>query len=269
LFNIAAMKPTFRRDQPGETRKEHADNHLTIYGVQAVLEAIDSGKELNKVLVQKDLKSAAIDSVINACKKRKVYFQFIPKESLSFPAGKTHQGVVAFISPVSYYKLEDLLPQLFEEGKDPFILVLDRITDVRNFGAIARSAFCGGVHAIVIPNQGSAQVTEDAIKTSAGALMKIPVCREQNMKTVMELLNQSGLRTVGCTEKANKQLPFIDLKGPVAIIMGSEEDGISNEIIRRCEVLAKIPLESGVGSLNVSVAAGIAVYETVRQRMVE
>jgi 23S rRNA (guanosine2251-2'-O)-methyltransferase len=247
--------------------KKPVDNPQAIYGIQAVLEALDSGTELNKVLVQKDIRNEQVDLIINLCKKKKVPFQFVPRESSIFPSGKNHQGVVAYASPITYYSLENLLPQLFEEGKVPFILVLDRITDVRNFGAIARSAFCGGVHAIVIPETGAAQVSDDAIKTSAGALLKIPVCRERNMKSTMELLNQSGVKTVGCTEKANKDLPFIELTGPVAIIMGSEEDGISNEVLRKCTDLAKIPLNMGIASLNVSVAAGIAVYETIRQRM--
>jgi 23S rRNA (guanosine2251-2'-O)-methyltransferase len=243
------------------------ENPQAIYGIQAVMEALDSGIEINKVLVQKDIKNAHIDAIVNVCKKQKVPVQFVPRESSIFPGSKNHQGVVAYSSPVTYHKLEDLLPKLFEEGKVPFILLLDRITDVRNFGAIARSAFCGGVHAIVIQESGAAQVSDDAIKTSAGALLKIPVCRERNMKTTMELLNQSGIKTVACTEKANKDLQFIDLTEPVCVIMGSEEDGISNEVLRKCSVLAKIPLNVGVSSLNVSVAAGIAIYETVRQRM--
>jgi 23S rRNA (guanosine2251-2'-O)-methyltransferase len=243
------------------------DNPQAVYGIQAVLEALNSGVELNKVFVQKDIRNDQLDLIINLCKKQKVPFQFIPRESSVLASNKNHQGVVAYVSPITYHKLEDLLPQLFEEGKVPFILVLDRITDVRNFGAIARSAFCGGVHAIVIPETGAAQVSEDAIKTSAGALLKIPICRERNMKSTMELLNQSGVKTVACTEKANKDLPFISLKEPVAIIMGSEEDGISTEVMRKCSDFAKIPLNMGVASLNVSVAAGIAIYETVRQRM--
>lgn len=243
------------------------DNPQAIYGIQAVLEALNSGSQLNKVLVQKDIRNAQLDVIINLCKKQKVPFQFVPRESSVFPATKNHQGVVAYVSPITYHKLEDILPALFEEGKVPFILLLDRITDVRNFGAIARSAFCAGVHAIVIPESGAAQVSDDAIKTSAGALLKIPVCREHNMKTVMELLNQSGVQTVACTEKANKDFQFIDLTGPVCIILGSEEDGISNEVLKKCSVFAKIPLDQGLASLNVSVAAGIAVYETVRQRM--
>jgi 23S rRNA (guanosine2251-2'-O)-methyltransferase len=246
---------------------KRTENSQAVYGIHAVLEALDSGVELNKVLIQKDIRNTQMDTIINLCKKQKVPFQFVPRESSAFISSQNHQGVVAYVSPISYYKLEDLLPQLFEEGKVPFILLLDRITDVRNFGAIARSAFCGGVDAIVIPESGAAQVSEDAIKTSAGALLKIPVCREKNMKSTMELLNQSGVQTVACTEKANKDLNFIDLTGPVCIILGSEEDGISTEVLRKCSVLAKIPLNKGLASLNVSVAAGIAVYETLRQRM--
>ncbi len=246
---------------------EHKKDHTQIYGIHAVSEALSSGTELNKIIIQKGLRNPQTDEIMKLARQRGIPVQQVPRESNVFPHSRNHQGVIAIISPVSYYKLEDIIPQLFEEGKTPFILVLDHITDVRNFGAIARTAFCGGVHAIVIPEQGGAPVNEDAIKTSAGALMKIPVCREKNYKTVMELLNQSGIKTVACTEKGNKELPFVDLTEPVAIVMGSEETGISNEVIRKCAQLVKIPLEAGVSSLNVSVAAGIAIYETVRQRM--
>jgi 23S rRNA (guanosine2251-2'-O)-methyltransferase len=244
-----------------------AENAQAVYGIHAVLEALDSGLELNKVLIQKDIRNEQFDLIINLCKKQKVPFQFVPRESFASMSAKNHQGVVAYVSPITYYNLEDLLPQLFEEGKTPFILLLDRITDVRNFGAIARSAYCAGVDTIIIPESGAAQVSEDAIKTSAGALLKIPVCREKNMKSTMELLNQSGVQTVACTEKANKDLNFVDLTIPTCIVMGSEDTGISTEVLKKCSVLAKIPLNKGVASLNVSVAAGIAVYETIRQRM--
>lgn len=246
---------------------ERKKNEAQVYGIHAVTEALNSGTELNKIIMQKGLRNPQVDDIMKEARKRGIPVQMVPKESNVFPHSRNHQGVIATISPVSYYKLEDIIPQLYEEGKVPFILVLDHITDVRNFGAIARTAYCGGVHAIVVPEQGGAPVNEDAIKTSAGALMKIPVCRERNYKTVMELLNQSGIKTIACTEKGNKELPFVDLKEPVAIVMGSEETGISTEVLRKCAQLAKIPLEMGVSSLNVSVAAGIAIYETVRQRM--
>lgn len=251
-----------------ENRKPKEPKNL-IFGMHAVLEALEGGTELNKIIIQKGLsKSDESERIVKLAKTQQVPIQFVPRENSLFPVGKNHQGILAFIAPVSYHQLELLLPSIFEKGTDPFILVLDRITDVRNFGAIARTAFCAGVNAIVIPDAGSAQITEDAIKTSAGALLTIPVCRERNMKTVMELLNQSGVTTVACTEKANKDLPFMDLTGPIAIIMGSEEDGISNELLRKSTLMAKIPMNAGVSSLNVSVACGIALYEVVRQRLV-
>jgi 23S rRNA (guanosine2251-2'-O)-methyltransferase len=239
----------------------------TVYGIHAVEEAMASGKEINKLIVIKgQQRHALVEQLLSDARKKGITVQQVPRESNAFPRDRNHQGIVAHISPVAYYQLENLLPDLFEKGLEPAILVLDHITDVRNFGAIARSAYSLGMHAIVIPKQGSVQVTDDAIKTSAGALMNIPVCRETNMKTVMELLNQSGVHTVGLTEKANKELPFVALTGPVAIIMGSEETGLSTDALKRCAALAKIPMSAAnVGSLNVSVAAAIAMYERIRQ----
>jgi 23S rRNA (guanosine2251-2'-O)-methyltransferase len=244
------------------------EDNNTAYGVHSVEEALQSGQEINKIIVAKGAKHALIDEIVKQARKRGIAVQLVPKEAPVFPRQRNHQGVIAFIAPVTYHKLEQVIPSLFETGKNPFILVLDHITDVRNFGAIARTALCMGVHAIVIQHQGSVQVTDDAIKTSAGALMSIPVCREHNMKTTMELLNQSGITTVGLTEKANKELPFADLSGPIALIMGNEETGLSNDVLKRCTQLAKIPMKtSKVGSLNVSAAAAIAMYERVKQSL--
>lgn len=253
--------------RPKGLPEKSKNTQQAIYGIHAITEAIAAGKEINKILLQRGEAGSLLQSLIKQVRELNIPTQYVPKESHLFPSGKNHQGVLAYLSPVSYHKLENILPQVFEEGKVPFVLVLDRITDVRNFGAIARSAYCAGVHAIVIPDQGSAQITDDAIKTSAGALHHIPVCREKNMKTVMELLNQSGLITVGCSEKGKMLLHKIDLTVPVAIIMGNEETGIADDIIKRCSELARIPMEFGVQSLNVSVAAGIAAYEVVRQRL--
>jgi 23S rRNA (guanosine2251-2'-O)-methyltransferase len=244
-----------------------ADNNKAIYGIHAVTEAINAGKELNKIIFQRGELGPLLQSLTKLARDLDIPTQLVPKESSLFPPNKNHQGVLAFVSPVTYHKLENIIPQLFEEGKVPFILVLDRITDVRNFGAIARSAYCAGVHTIVIPDQGSVQVSEDAIKTSAGALHHLPICREKNMKTVMELLNQSGLVTVACSEKGKGMIHQLDLTGPVAIVLGNEETGISEDILKRCSEWARIPLDVGVQSLNVSVAAGIAAYEVVRQRI--
>lgn len=260
----------FSRKQPGRPHGQADKNKNTqqaIYGIHAITEAIAAGKEINKVLIQRGESGPLLQALSKQVRELGIPSQYVPRESHLFPSNKNHQGVLAYLSPVSYHKLENILPQVFEEGKVPFILVLDRVTDVRNFGAIARSAYCAGVHALVIPDQGSAQITDDAIKTSAGALHHIPVCREKNMKTVMELLNQSGLITVGCTEKGKSLLHQVDLTVPAAIIMGNEETGISDDIIKRCSELARIPMDQGVQSLNVSVAAGIAAYEVVRQRL--
>jgi 23S rRNA (guanosine2251-2'-O)-methyltransferase len=243
------------------------DTNQLIYGQHAVLEALLAAKDINKVIVQTSAKSEVLNEILKKCKQQAIPIQYAPKEKFLFLHQKNHQGVMAYLSPIAFQSIEDIIPQLFEEGKNPFILVLDRITDVRNLGAIARSAYCAGIHAIVIPATDSAPINEDAVKTSAGALMHIPICREKNFKTVLELLNQSGILTIACSEKAKKNFHELDLTVPLAIIMGNEETGISPDILKKCEEMAKIPLGLGVQSLNVSVAAGIAVYETVRQRI--
>jgi len=245
---------------------KNTSNQNFIYGIHAIQEAMEAGKQLNKLLVQRGEASVLLQALLKEARNHQIPIQYLPKESASFPSNKNHQGVVAQVSPISYFKLEQVLPTLFEEGLVPFIMVLDKITDVRNFGAIARSAYCAGIHALVIPEQGGALITDDSIKTSAGALHHIKVCRENNMKTVMELLNQSGVATIGCSEKGKSYIQHADLAVPVALIMGNEETGISDEVLKRCSQLVKIPLEFGVQSLNVSVAAGIAAYEVVRQR---
>lgn len=238
----------------------------TIYGIHSVTEAINSGKEINKVLVQNDLKSEAINNILGLCKAKFIQIQYVPREKFFMFKNKNHQGVCAFVSPIVYHSLEQLVPVWFEQGIDPFVLVLDRITDVRNLGAIARTALCSGVNAIVVPFTDSAPVNDDAVKTSAGALLKIPVCREKHLKTTIEYLNQSGFATIACTEKAANTLSQTDFRGPIAIVMGNEEKGISADVIKRCLHLAKIPMDMGVASLNVSVAAGIAMYEAICQR---
>lgn len=241
-------------------------NDLSVYGTHPVLEAIQAGKDINKVLVMRGAGSDGINEILNLCRHRSIPAQFVPKEKFSSFASKNHQGVVAFLSPVAYQHIEDILPGLFERGELPFLLILDRVTDVRNLGAIARTAFCAGVHALIIPAADNAPVNDDAVKTSAGALMHIAVCREKNLKSTLEFLNQSGVATIACTEKASDNLQQTDFTLPVAIVMGNEETGISNELLRKCTGLAKIPMEMGVQSLNVSVAAGIALYEVLRQR---
>lgn len=243
------------------------ENLQVIYGIRAVSEAITSGKEIDRLFIQEGLQSNLFNDLRKICRDHDVHFTMVPVFKLNKLApGKNHQGAVAFLSAITYYHIEDLLPSIFETGKIPLVVVLDRITDVRNFGAIARSAECAGADAIIIPSRGAAQVNADAIKTSAGALHKIPVCREENLKTTIEFLKNSGLKIVACTEKGSEPHYKADLTGPVAVIMGSEEDGISGEYLKRADVRVMIPMAGTISSLNVSVATGIILFEILRQR---
>ncbi len=240
---------------------------MMLFGTRAVIEAIKSDKEIDRLFVQTNLSNELARELMGLLKEKNIAFQYVPVEKLNRLTGKNHQGVVGYVSEISYQKIEDVLPFLFEQGKLPLLLVLDRITDVRNFGAICRSAECAGVDAVIIPSRGAAQVNADAIKTSAGALHTIPVCREDNLKNVLDFLQESGVRIVACTEKADQFYFEAELSGPVALLMGSEEDGISPEYLKRAEQQVKIPMKGSISSLNVSVATGIILFEALRQRM--
>lgn len=237
-----------------------------IFGTRAVIEAIHSGKEMDTIYIQKDVSNELTKELIDECLKLKIPFTKVPVEKLNRITRKNHQGVVALISAVTYASLDNIISECYSKGKDPLILMLDRVTDVRNFGAIARSAECAGVDAIVIPFKGSAQINSDAVKTSAGALHHIPVCRENNLEGTVEYLQENGLQVVACTEKGKDMIYNTPMNQPLAIIMGSEEDGISNELIRKADFLSKIPLTGKISSLNVSVAAALVIFEAVRQR---
>lgn len=239
-----------------------------IYGTRAVIEAIVAGKQIEKVMIQTGLTNDLIKELVNIAKAKQVPYTFVPAEKLQRMSAKNHQGVICLLAAVGFASLENIIHQTFEEGRDPFLLMLDRITDVRNFGAIVRSAECAGVDAIVIGEKGSAPITSDAMKTSAGALNHMPVCREKDLKRTIKQLHDSGIRVIACTEKAKQDLYDVNLAGPVAIIMGSEEDGISDVLLRDADELARIPMKGKIGSLNVSVAAGISIYETLRQRSI-
>lgn len=238
-----------------------------IFGIRAVIEAIQAGKNVDKILLQKGLSNDLFNQLRQALRGKEIPYQFVPPEKIKRLTDKNHQGVVAFIAEVIYYDMEELLAQTFEKGKTPLILILDRVTDVRNFGAIARSAECAGVDFIVIPSRGAAQINGDAIKTSAGALHRLPVCREDNLKTTIERLKESGLQIVACHEKTDQLIYDADFKKPTAIIMGSEEDGISGEYLKRSDFQVKIPMHGNIASLNVSVATGIVLFEAVHQRL--
>ncbi len=237
-----------------------------IYGLHPIMEAIGSGKEIDRIFFRKGLKGDLSAELLKMARDYEIPFQFVPQEKLDRITRKNHQGVIAFVSPVSFDSLANLVPSLFERGETPFLLVLDGITDVRNFGAIARSAECAGVHGIVIPAQGTAQVNEEAVRTSAGALMRIPVCREKSLKTAATFLKNSGILLAGASEHAVSAYYETDLRDPLAIIMGSEDKGISPDLIRLCDHLVRIPMMGNISSLNVSVAAGILMFEALRQR---
>tara|TARA_R110001592_G_scaffold220353_4_gene475023 strand:- start:388 stop:1131 length:744 start_codon:yes stop_codon:yes gene_type:complete len=238
-----------------------------IFGVHPIIEAIKAGKEIDKIYIQSDISGPGLTELRKAIKQGKVPFSHVPVQKLNKHTSGNHQGVVAFISPIETQDIEDILPQLFEQGKVPFILILDRITDVRNFGAIVRTAECAGVDAIIIPKRESAQINEDAIKTSTGAIFRVPICKVDNLTDTVYLLKDSGLKIVGCTEKTNMTLYQSDYREPVAIIMGSEENGIGNQLQKNCDSLAKIPMAGEIASLNVSVAAAIILFEAVKQRL--
>lgn len=247
---------------------EKRESNQVVFGTRAVIEAIRSGKEIESLYVQRGIGGELLNELRALLTEYNITAQQVPVEKLNRITLKNHQGVVAFISPIIYQKIEDIIPQIFEKGEVPLILVLDCITDVRNMGAIARTAECSGVHAIVVPVKGSAQINPDAIKTSAGALYKIPVCRHDNFMQTIKFLQESGLQLVACTEKTNELIYKPDYTAPTAIIMGSEEDGVRNDIIRISDHLAKIPMYGEIESLNVSVATGIILYEALRQRLV-
>jgi 23S rRNA (guanosine2251-2'-O)-methyltransferase len=237
-----------------------------IYGIRPILEAIHSGKEIDKVLMVSGLKGDLFYQLNDALRLHKIPTQFVPIEKINRLAPNNNQGVVAFISNVVYQSLEALIMQAFEAGRVPLVLILDRITDVRNFGAIVRTAVCAGVDAVVIPDKSSAQINEDAIKTSAGALLTMPICRETNLKTTIHFLKASGLQVVAATEKAQTKYTDSDMRQPIAILIGSEEDGVSKDYLKLCDSQMSIPLCGVIESLNVSVATGILLYEVRRQR---
>ncbi|WP_461127731.1 23S rRNA (guanosine(2251)-2'-O)-methyltransferase RlmB [Spirosoma aerophilum] len=236
-----------------------------VFGIQSVIETLKSDQQIDKLYMEKGLSNPDIQ---NLAFQKRVTIQRVPVERLDRFTRKNHQGVVCLIAQVQYVKLSNVIADVFERGEVPFFLLLDRITDVRNFGAIARTAECTGIQCIVIPGRGAAAINSDAMKTSSGALNHISVCREPDLTETVKYLQESGITVVACTEKSARDLyeRTTDLTGPMAIIMGSEEDGISPELLRMVDTHVKIPLLGAVGSLNVSVATGVILYEAVRQR---
>ncbi len=245
--------------------KRHSNSDY-IFGIRAVIEAVKAGKDIDKVLIKKDLSGELVPELLSVIKEYDIVAQKVPVEKINRITRKNHQGVVAFLSPVTYAEIENVVPEIFESGRNPFIVVLDGLTDVRNFGAIARTCECAGVDAIIIPEKNSVSVNADSVKTSAGALLHIPVARVKSVRMAIRYLKNCGITVVGATEKGNSQYTGFDYTLPVALVMGAEDTGISTECLKECDSFAAIPLRGTIGSLNVSVAAGIMIYEVVRQR---
>ena len=239
-----------------------------IFGVRAVIEAIQAGKDVDKILVKKDIQSDLSKELFAVLKGTHIPVQRVPVERINRITRKNHQGVVAYLSAVTYQKAEDIVPTLFEQGKNPFFIMLDGVTDVRNFGAIARTCECAAVDAIIIPSKNSVSVNADAVKTSAGALHTLPVCRELNLTSTLRYLKECGFRIVAATEKGDYDYTKADYTGPICIIMGAEDKGVSYDNLALCDEWVKIPMLGSIESLNVSVAAGILIYEAVKQRII-
>lgn len=239
-----------------------------IFGLRPVMEAIEAGKTIDKIFIQNGLQGDIVAELKKQLSKEGIRPNYVPVEKLNRITRKNHQGVVAFTTDIVFYKIEDLVPQLFEEGKTPFLLVLDRLTDVRNFGAICRTAECVGVDAIIIPDKGAAPINSDAIKTSAGAIYNVKICKEKNLAHTVDYLQQSGILVFASTEKAQKAVYETDFREPCAIVMGNEETGISKEVLHHSDEKIKLPIEGKTQSLNVSVACGAVLYEVLRQRII-
>lgn len=243
------------------------DKSQVVFGIRAVIEAIESGKQVDKVLMKKDLGGELARELLSVSREYNVPVQRVPVERINKVTRKNHQGVIAFMAAVDYYHVDDIVPALYDEGINPLVVVLDGVTDVRNFGAIARTCECAGVNCIVIPERNSVSVNADAVKTSAGALNYLPVCRERNLVKAVQYLRDSGFKVMGASEKTDLNYTKVDFTGPVAIVLGAEDTGISTDVLKLCDTLVAIPEFGQINSLNVSVAGGIMIYEVVRQRL--
>ena len=243
------------------------DRNDYIFGIRPVIEAIEAGRDIDKIFVSKELHSDVARELLDKAREMHVLVQRVPPEKIQRITRKQTQGVLAILSAVTYHRLDHLVPELYESGLMPFVLILDGITDVRNFGAIARTAECAGVDAIVIPQHGSVSVGGDAVKTSAGALLHIPVCRERSVRGAVQVLKDNGYRVVAVSEKADINYTEANFTDPVALVMGAEDVGISPDVYELCDLRVGIPMFGKIGSLNVSVAAGVLMYEVVRQRL--
>ena len=237
-----------------------------IYGIRAIIEAINSSKDIDKVFIQTGLKGKLIGQLESLIRKNKINFSYVPTQKLDRLSKKNHQGVIARIAPIKFYTI-DSFSEVIEKSKNPFILILDQINDVRNFGAIIRTAEISGVDGIIIQNSSSAPINSDTIKTSAGAIFNIPICKVNHIKDAIYHLQSMNISIISASEKSEKNIYDVDLKVPLAIIMGSEQKGINKSVINLSNESVKLPMYGKIESLNVSVACGIFLYEVVRQRI--
>jgi len=242
------------------------EKNTEIYGIRAVIEAINSSKDIDKVFIQTGLKGKLIGQLESLIRKNKINFSYVPTQKLDRLSKKNHQGVIARIAPIKFYTI-DSFSEVLEKSNNPFVLILDQINDVRNFGAIIRTAEISGVDGIIIQNSSSAPVNSDTIKTSAGAIFNIPICKVNHIKDAIYHLQSMNISIISASEKSEKNIYDVDLKGPLAIIMGSEQKGINKSVINLSNESVKLPMYGKIESLNVSVACGIFLYEVVRQRI--
>ncbi len=243
------------------------EKDTTIFGIRAVIEAIKSGENIDKVFLQKGLRGDLFTELEDLLRKERLNTSYVPVEKLNRLTKKNHQGAVAQIAPISFYNIEDLVMNVIESGKTPLFLLLDQLSDVRNFGAIIRTAECTGVSGIIIQKKGGAPVNGDTVKTSAGAIFKIPICKVDHIKDAVFYMQASGIKVIAATEKANDTLYDISFKDPCAIVMGSEGKGVNPSVLKAVNEQAKLPILGDIASLNVSVACGAFLYEAVRQRL--
>jgi 23S rRNA (guanosine2251-2'-O)-methyltransferase len=265
-MNLHARK---RPSQHFDSRQPKPARNQMLIGLRPLQEAIQAGSEIDKILIQRGLQGDIIQETKLLIQHNAIPFQYVPQEKLNSITSKNHQGVIAFVSPITYGNFENIIAEVFGKGETPLLVMLDGVTDVRNFGAICRNAECMGAHAIIVPEKGSAQINEEAIKTSAGALYNIPVCRVKSIAHSIQLLQHTGIRVVACSEKTRKELYEIDLLDPTCIVLGSEESGISPEVLRKADEIVRIPMSGKTSSLNVSVASGIILYEILRQHKLQ
>ena len=242
------------------------EKNTEIYGIRAVIEAINSSKDIDKVFIQTGLKGKLIGQLESLIRKNKINFSYVPTQKLDRLSKKNHQGVIARIAPIKFYTI-DSFSEVLEKSNTPFVLILDQINDVRNFGAIIRTAEISGVDGIIIQNSSSAPVNSDTIKTSAGAIFNIPICKVNHIKDAIYHLQSMNISIISASEKSEKNIYDVDLKVPLAIIMGSEQKGINKSVINLSDESVKLPMYGKIESLNVSVACGIFLYEIVRQRI--